>query len=133
MPSYGMAEKISRLQLAEKFYQFVVQDKTGKCWSWIGKYEDGRPVFRGEKAYRFMHVLRLDEIPTGFEVHHKCENSACVNPRHLVALSPDDHRAVHAIKDKEIREQIYLGNHQHAERLIRAKLQREKLKRETAQ
>jgi HNH endonuclease len=48
-------------------------------------------------------------IPAGFHIHHKCGNSACVNPRHLVALTAEAHRAVHATKDKAIHERIYRG------------------------
>jgi hypothetical protein len=78
--------------------------------SWIGQHDaGGRPIFRGEKAYRVMYELRKGDIPDGFHVHHKCGNSACVNPRHPVALSAEAHRAVHATKDKALKESIYQG------------------------
>src|SRR5262249_29836322 len=95
------------------FLQLVVEKGTTACWSWAGDHDaDFRPVFRGEKAYRVMYELRVGDAPPRFHVHHKCENSACVSPRHLVALSPEDHRAVHATKDKAIQEQIYRGESQ---------------------
>jgi hypothetical protein len=50
---------------------------TTECWPWTGGHdEDLRPVFRGEKAYRVMYELRNGDVPAGFHVHHKCENSA---------------------------------------------------------
>lgn len=122
----------------QEFYRLVVEKETTKCWSWIGQYgADGRPIFRGEKAYRVMYELRNGDVPVGFHVHHKCENSACVNPRHLVALSPEDHRAVHSTKDRTIKEQIYRGEWKkiqvakaEAQRLERERLERQRIERE---
>ena len=77
------------------------------------------------------------DVPVGFHVHHKCENSACVNPKHLVVLSPEAHRAVHATKDKTLKERIYRGEWERiqaekaqAERLAMERLERERLERE---
>jgi hypothetical protein len=79
-----------------------------------------------------MYELRIGDVPVGFHVHHKCENSGCVNPRHLVALSPEDHRAVHSTKDKTIKEQIYRGEWQkiQAAKAEAARLERERLERQ---
>jgi hypothetical protein len=101
-------------------------------------------VFRGEKAYRVMYELRVRPVPDGFHIHYKCGNSSCVNPRHLVALSPEAHRRVHATKDKAIHERIYRGEWEQIqaaeakvarlkwERLERQRLElEERLKRES--
>jgi hypothetical protein len=97
-------------QAKREFFRLVVEKETTRCWSWIGGFGvDRRPVFRGEKAYRIMYMLRVADVPASFHVHHKCENSTCINPRHLVALSPEAHRAVHSTKDKALKERIYRG------------------------
>jgi len=118
------------VQSKREFLQLVVEKETTKCWSWIGDHDaDGRPVFRSEKAYRIMYELRIGDVPAGFHVHHKCGNSACVNPRHLVALSAEAHRAVHATKDKALKERIYRGEWEQiqAARAEAARLERERL------
>ena len=115
-----------------EFLKLVVEKETTKCWSWSGDHDaDGRPIFRGEKAYRVMYELRVGDVPVGFHVHHKCKNCACVNPRHLVALSPEDHRAVHATKNRAIQEQIYRGEWAkiQAAKVEAARLERERLER----
>jgi hypothetical protein len=105
---------------------------TTECWAWAGDHDqDLRPIFRGEKAYRVMYRIRFNGIPTGFDVHHKCANSACVNPRHLVALSPEAHRAVHATKSHALKERIYRGEWERiqAEKVEAARLAKERLEK----
>jgi hypothetical protein len=84
-----------------------------------------------------MYQLRIGVVPAEFHVHHKCENSACVNPRHLVALSPEAHRAVHATKDKTLKERIYRGEWERiqaekaqAQWLAKERAERQRLERE---
>jgi hypothetical protein len=126
---YQFCAPVSLTESAKRdFLADVVEKTTRECWSWTGEHDaDLRPVFRGEKAYRVMYELRIGDVPAGFHVHHKCENSACVNPRHLVALSPEAHRAVHATKDKTLRERIYAGEW---ERIQAEKAEVERLARE---
>lgn len=77
--------------LKERFESKYVISETG-CWVWIGatiKVSTGLygamrdEVSRMVPAHRVSYRLYKGEIPTGFEVDHKCENKLCVNSDHL--------------------------------------------------
>jgi hypothetical protein len=88
------------------FESLVAMGKSADCWGWAGQFDsDMRPVFQGKYAYRIMYELRKGNIPPGLHIHHRCFNSQCLNPRHLIALSPEAHRAVHSNPDRA--EHIY--------------------------
>jgi Ras of Complex, Roc, domain of DAPkinase len=83
--------------------------RSNRTDSWIGEHDaHGRPVFRGERAYRVMYRLRNNDVPTGFHVHHKCENSSCVNVLDKVRAHYEDLKPSRRI-DAEVKV-LFLGN-----------------------
>lgn len=91
-------------RIAERFWSHV--DRTGKCWIWTGKLgwkghgdfhllqdEDGKNI--QVKAHRFSYELLVGSISKNKELHHTCENPACVNPAHLEIVTRKEHGQKH--------------------------------------
>lgn len=75
------------------------------CWAYNGdltKYGRFTPTRTGGMsreamvAHRFAYETLVGPVPDGCHLHHECENPGCVNPAHLVPLSPAEHAARHA-------------------------------------
>jgi hypothetical protein len=77
--------------------RYVIDPDTG-CWVWqrslnygYGSLSDGG---RTRPAHRWYWEQKYGPIPDGHELHHRCENPACVNPDHLEPMTPVKHRRV---------------------------------------
>lgn len=93
-------QKPPKVQLVQwlSFNASTVTTESG-CIEWVGpKLKDGygRPHFGGKSvlAHRLAYEWMVGEIPEGYEVHHFCENPACVNPKHLGLFTHLEHMAL---------------------------------------
>lgn len=73
---------------------YDVDPETG-CWVWRrasrrGGYGSAGP--KRQPAHRFFYEQIVGPIPEGYDVHHRCGNRLCVNPEHLDARPPREHR-----------------------------------------
>lgn len=68
------------------------------CWIWTGaKNSKGYGTATNGRggsmlAHRKSYAAANGEIPAGLEIDHLCENTSCVNPAHLEAVTPEEHR-----------------------------------------
>jgi hypothetical protein len=74
-------------ELPELFWNKV--DKTGNCWLWLGKKDDGYGRWSppGEKPQYLVHRLSFavlkEKIIDNLQIDHLCITRACLNPDHL--------------------------------------------------
>ena len=82
----------------ERFLAKVEQNGPKGCWIWNGNLSGGRDgcsygfFWSGEHmllSHRFAYQTWVGPIPETYQVHHKCHNTRCVNPEHLVAVTPE--------------------------------------------
>ena len=80
-----------RRSVEARFWHFVDRGAEDACWGWLGADDDGYGSFAGPdkqvKAHRFAYELLIGPIPAGLEIDHLCRNHACVNPKHLEAVT----------------------------------------------
>ena len=90
--------------ISEAEFDYRIDETTG-CWIWqrgfIGSgtgYGELRHNGTTEYAHRYYYEIAMGSIEEGKHLHHTCNNSHCVNPEHLLVLSPLEHGAQHRWK-----------------------------------
>lgn len=88
---------------ARRFMRYV--KKTPSCWNWVGHKnwyymaakEYGIFSLKGKRtlAHRASYVLFMEPISGDLVVHHRCENTICVRPSHLQAMTQSNHHHLH--------------------------------------
>lgn len=94
-------EDVTLQELKDEFSRRVYQGPTVQCWM-AKKYRHNDPYayfhFRGisGRLHRIGYQLYRGDVPEGKQLHHLCGQTRCANPWHLKAVSPAEHKQLHA-------------------------------------
>src|SRR3990167_1916862 len=66
------------------------------CWVWArwksgDGYGDAYVNKKHQRAHRLSYEMFKGPIPKGKHIHHLCQFRSCVNPDHLMVVTPKEH------------------------------------------
>lgn len=82
--------------LPTRFERLCIPEPMSGCWLWLGVASQNKAgnwyprikiAGRLEMAHRVAYRLYCDDVSDNEVVDHRCENTMCVNPDHLSAVS----------------------------------------------
>lgn len=85
--------------------EYEIDAATG-CWNWLGQTLRGYPIISRRKnveeqrAHRYYYAERFGPITPDTHIHHRCENTRCVNPDHLEAVPEREHFKHHFLDER---------------------------------
>lgn len=94
-----------KLKTGTKFTKWESRDMgfSSPCHVWTGAVNSARRGRRGGEygkiylhgryvgAHRAIYELEVGKIPDGYEIHHLCGVTLCVNTAHLIPVTPSQH------------------------------------------
>lgn len=96
---------------ARAFFFGLLELGDRECWLWLGTTNNGYGSFywKGKTyvAHRVMYEYLKEPIIPGHVLHHDCQRKNCVNPRHLVMITPHGHMRLHQRKPELIEKNFF--------------------------
>lgn len=93
-------------ELPNRFWDKV--EKTDSCWNWTGSINQSNYgkfwlTLDGKGSTQYAHRVAFwathkREIMPGMELDHVCCNSKCVNPAHIVEVTPEQNNRLRILR-----------------------------------
>lgn len=103
----GIRFQHTKESVEERFRTRIKWNSLTGCIIWTG----GKSSVRAKRSYGYFRIrdknipahrmayeLGKGSILPGYDVHHECGNTLCVNPEHLTALTREEHGRLSAAK-----------------------------------